>query len=241
MDFVFGINTFHSQDAQLENDRKEQFYAECLRLCSLHGAAAALRECSKMWLCHLQAPDEVHEHSGKHCSHELSGDFESTHLDRYPTTPHRLQGATGIACAAGQSQAVQDGETVGESEGGMRLRLHIAEQAELVSAGANLEGAKHLQKESAKALVGTQPAAGQSPAQPHRYHDAGHQQERGPDPTASHGESFTGRRTRRRTSPWSSPGTYGEKESGRGREMTTLPLRGRSQLLSPPACSLRDV
>lgn len=42
MDSVFGINTFGSQDGQLENDRKEQFYAERLHLCSLHGAAAAL-------------------------------------------------------------------------------------------------------------------------------------------------------------------------------------------------------
>lgn len=159
MDFVFGINTFHSQNGQLEDDRKEQFYAERLQLCSLHGVAAALWECSKMWLCHLQAPDKVHKHSGKHCSHELSTDLESTYLDRYPTAPHWLQSATGIACAASQSQAVQDGETVGESEGGMRLRLHVAEQAELISAGANLEGAKHLQKENTKALVGAQPAA----------------------------------------------------------------------------------
>lgn len=42
MDSVFGMNTFSSQDGQLENDRKEQFYAERLHLCSLHGAAAAL-------------------------------------------------------------------------------------------------------------------------------------------------------------------------------------------------------
>lgn len=44
MDFVFGIHAFHSQDGQLENDRKEQFDAERLHLCSLHGAAAALGE-----------------------------------------------------------------------------------------------------------------------------------------------------------------------------------------------------
>lgn len=42
MDPVFGINAFGSQDGQLENDGKEQFYAERLHLCSLHGAAAAL-------------------------------------------------------------------------------------------------------------------------------------------------------------------------------------------------------
>lgn len=42
MDSVFGINAFGLQDGQLENDRKEQFYAERLHLCSLHRATAAL-------------------------------------------------------------------------------------------------------------------------------------------------------------------------------------------------------
>lgn len=214
MDSVFGINTFGSQDGQLENDRKEQFYAERLHLCSLHGAAAALWECSKMWLCHLQTPDKVHEHSGEHCSHELSGDLESPHPGRCPAAPHGLQGPAGIAGAAGEGQAVQDGEAVGEGEGGVRLRLHVAEQAELVRAGANLEGAEHLHKESEEERAGAQPAPGQPPAQPHGHHDAGHEQQGAPDPTDSHARSFRGPRVRGR----SSPTTCGEKESRRRRE-----------------------
>lgn len=214
MDPVFGINTFGSQDGQLENDRKEQFYAERLRLCSLHGAAAALRERSEMRLCHLQTPDKVHEPSGEQRSHELSGDLESPHAERCPAAPHGLQGPAGIASAAGQGQAVQDGEAVGEGEGGVRLRLHVAEQAELVRAGADLEGAEHLQEESEEERAGVQPAPGQPPAQPHGHHHARHEQQGAPEPTDSHARSFTGPRARGR----SSPTTCGEKASRRGRE-----------------------
>lgn len=214
MDSVLGINTFHSQDSQLENDRKEQFYAERLHLCGLHGVAAALRERSKMRLRHLQAPDKAHEHPGEHCSHELSGNLESPHPDGHPAAPHGLQGTAGVAYAAGQSQAMQDAETVGERERRVRLGVHSAQHAQLVGAGTNLEGAEHLQKESVKALVGSQLSAGQSPAQSHRHHDAGHEQKRRPKPADGHGEGCEGQRVH--LSP--APPPVERKKRGKGRE-----------------------
>lgn len=167
-----------------------------------------------MRLYHLQTPDKVHDHSGEQRSHELGGDLESPHGERCPAAPHGLQGPAGVARAAGEGQAVQDGEAVGEREGGVRLRLHVAEQAELVRAGADLEGAEHLQKESEEERAGAQPAPGQPPAQPHGRHHAGHQQQGAADPTDSHARSFTGPRAR----PRSSPATCGEKERRKARE-----------------------
>lgn len=187
-----------------------------------------------MWLCHLQTPDKVHEHSGEHCSHELSGDLESPHPERGPAAPHGLQGPAGIACAAGEAQAVQDGEAVGEGEGGVRLRLHVAEQAELVRAGANLEGAEHLHKESEEERAGAQPAPGQPPAQSHGHHDAGQQQQGASDPTDSH----AGASQARGLAEGPAPPPAGRKKAREGGKMPPLSLGGRNQLLPAPARSL---
>lgn len=229
MDSVAGLNSFHLQDGQLENDREEQFYAESLHLCSLHGVAAALRERSRMCLCNPQPPDEVHKNSSERGGHELSPDLQPTRLERRPTAPEGLQDAAGIARAAGQRQAVQDGETVGECKRRVRLGLHVAEQAELVRARTHLEGAESLQEEGAEVWMGVQAAANQAPAQSHRRHDACHQQQRWPDATDGHGETerrlSQGSRTHK-GSAGSTPAppkpTRRKKKEGKGGQMETL-------------------
>lgn len=191
MHSVAGLNVFHLQDGQLENDREQQLYAESLHLRRLHGVAATLSERSQMGFRHLQPPDKVHKDSGQHRSGELRPDLQSPRPDRGPSAPQGLQGATGVARAAGQRQAVQDGEAVGEGEGGVRPGLRVAQQAELVGAGAHLEGAQQLQEERAKVRAGVQAAESQTAAQAHGCHNGCHQPQRRPDAARSHGHSPT--------------------------------------------------
>lgn len=197
-----------------------------------------------MCLCNPQPPDEVHKNSGEHGGHKLSPDLQPTRLERGPTAPQGLQDAAGIARAAGQRRAVQDGETVGERERRVRLGLHVAEQAELVSARTHLEGAESLQEEGAEVWVGVQAAANQAPAQSHRRHDACHQQQRRPDATDGHGETerrvSQGGRTRKGSAgsapaPPPPPPTR-RKERGKGREDgSAQPLR-EEEAASFPTC-----